>query len=184
MKMENQDEFTHARNTWAEVGFFVRKRRRKLEARVRARSSVDGGISSTVSEGRYHSQSPPCLDKINATSTSCIPSSIPQTVQRPHVRAQLGGWLVGWPRPFSLSNFLFMSSFITGSSLLLHTMECVLSSPTMDTSSYFSPPFVPLLLLLVLTRTSSFEGLLVSLLFLWTMIFFFYSSNADSKICT
>lgn len=51
------------------------------------------------------------------------------------------------PVSLSLSNFLFMSSFITGSSLpLLHSMECVLRSPTTDTSCYFFLSLLPLLL--------------------------------------
>lgn len=75
------------------------------------------------------------------------------------------------PVSLSLSNFLFMSSFITGSSLpLLHSMECVLRSPTRDTSCYFFLSLLPLLLswflfLFLVYLFCSFLGL-ISFLFL------------------
>lgn len=66
----------------------------------------------------------------------------------------VAGWLAGRV-PSLFPNFLFTSSFITGSSLPLHSMECVLSSPTMATSRYFSLFFF-FFFFSCYTRTSSF----------------------------
>lgn len=86
-------------------------------------------------------------------------------------RACVPACLPACPASLSLSNFLFMSSFITGSSLpLLHSMECVLRSPTTDTSCYFFlslPPLLPspFLFLFLVYLFCSFLGL-ISFLFL------------------